>query len=40
MMLIFLLILIPLKENYLKEKYGKEFDEYAANTKKLVHKIY
>lgn len=38
--LIFIFIIIPLKENYLKVKYGKEFDEYAANTKKLVHKIY
>lgn len=38
--LIFLLILIPLKENYLKQKYGEEFDEYAANTKKLIPLIY
>ena len=30
----------PLKENYLKDKYGKEFDAYAANTKKLVPLIY
>lgn len=30
----------PLKENYLKEKYGQEFDAYAANTKKLVPLIY
>lgn len=38
--LIFIFIIIPLKENYLKEKYGKGFDEYAVNTKKLLPMIY
>jgi steroid 5-alpha reductase family enzyme len=38
--LIFTLILIPLKENHLKRKYGKEFYEYAANTKKFIPIIY
>lgn len=38
--LIFILILIPLKENYLKQKYGEEFVKYAAQTKKLIPLIY
>ena len=38
--LIFILILIPLKENHLKQKYGKAFEEYAAHTKKLIPLIY
>ena len=37
---IFILILIPLKENYLKQKYGEEFVKYAAKTKKLIPLIY
>jgi len=37
---IFILILIPLKENYLKQKYGEEFVKYAAQTKKLIPLIY
>jgi protein-S-isoprenylcysteine O-methyltransferase Ste14 len=38
--LIFVLILIPLKEKYLKQKYGPAFVEYAAKTKKLIPLIY
>jgi protein-S-isoprenylcysteine O-methyltransferase Ste14 len=38
--LIFVLILIPLKEKYLKQKYGEAFVEYAAKTKKLIPLIY
>jgi protein-S-isoprenylcysteine O-methyltransferase Ste14 len=38
--LIFILILIPLKENYLKQKYGEAFVKYAAKTKKLIPLIY
>ena len=34
------LMLIPLKETYLKRKYGQEFYEYAATTKKLIPIIY
>ena len=38
--LIFILILIPLKEKYLKQKYGEEFVKYAARTKKLIPLVY
>jgi protein-S-isoprenylcysteine O-methyltransferase Ste14 len=38
--LMFTLILIPLKETYLKQKYGQEFYEYASTTKKLVPIVY
>ena len=37
---IFIIILIPLKENYLKQKYGKAYVEYAARTKKLIPLVY
>lgn len=40
MALIFIMILIPLKEEYLKEKYGDEFRNYQSNTKKLIPFIY
>ena len=40
MAFVFVVILIPLKENYLKDKYGNEFISYAANTKKLVPLIF
>lgn len=40
MALIFVLILIPLKENYLKGKYGDEFHIYKAKTKRLVPFVY
>jgi protein-S-isoprenylcysteine O-methyltransferase Ste14 len=40
MALIFVMILIPLKENYLKEKYGDEFRDYKSKTKKLIPFIY
>ena len=40
MALIFIMILIPLKEKYLKEKYGDEFRDYKSNTKKLIPFIY
>jgi protein-S-isoprenylcysteine O-methyltransferase Ste14 len=38
--LIFILIIIPLKNNYLKQKYGEEFVKYAAKTKTLIPLIY
>jgi protein-S-isoprenylcysteine O-methyltransferase Ste14 len=40
MAFIFIVILIPLKENYLREKYGDEFVSYASNTKKLIPLIF
>ena len=40
MALIFIMFLIPLKEKYLKEKYGNEFNDYKSNTKKLIPFIY
>ena len=40
MAFVFVVILIPLKENYLKDKYGNEYISYAANTKKLVPLIF
>jgi len=40
MALIFIMILIPLKEEYLKEKYGDEFRDYKSNTKRLIPFIY
>ena len=36
----FTVILIPLKENYLREKYGDAFVAYTARTKRLVPFIY
>lgn len=33
-------IFIPLKESYLKDKYGNEFNNYKAKTKKLIPLIY
>jgi len=36
MAFVFVAILIPLKENYLKDKYGDEYTSYAANTKMLI----
>ena len=40
MLLIFIVILIPLKERYLKVKYGSEFDKYVTRTKKIVPMLY
>ncbi|MGD8664475.1 MAG: hypothetical protein PVI58_00685, partial [Desulfobacterales bacterium] len=40
MALFFMAILIPLKENYLKDKYGNEYKRYAANTKMLIPFIF
>ena len=40
MALIFIVILIPLKEKYLKNKYGSEFDKYVRRTKKIVPMLY
>ena len=40
MAFVFVVILIPLKENYLKDKYGNEYLSYAANTKMLIPLIY
>ena len=40
MALFFIIILIPLKENYLKDKYGNEYICYAANTKMLIPFIF
>jgi len=36
MAFVFVVILIPLKESYLKDKYGNEYISYAANTKILI----
>jgi len=36
----FVVILIPLKEDYLKDKYGNEYISYAASTKKLIPLIF
>ena len=36
----FIVIIIPLKENYLREKYGNEYICYAANTKRLIPFIF
>ncbi len=35
-----LLLQIPRLENYLMERYGKEFAEYARETKKFIPFIY
>ena len=32
----FFLVLVPLKERYLSDKYGQEFQDYAAKTKTLI----
>ena len=40
MALIFVCILIPLKEKYLSEKYGDEYNDYESKTKKLIPFIY
>ena len=40
MAFVFVVILIPLKENYLKDKYGNEYISYAASTKKLIPLIF
>jgi steroid 5-alpha reductase family enzyme len=40
MALMFTLILIPLKENYLKRKYGNDFNEYASRTKRFIPMVY
>ncbi len=40
MALIFIIILIPLKEMYLIEKYGDEYNDYESKTKKLIPFIY
>jgi len=36
----FIMVIIPLKENYLKENYGDEYVSYAANTKRLIPFIF
>jgi protein-S-isoprenylcysteine O-methyltransferase Ste14 len=36
----FIVIIIPLKENYLREKYGNEYTYYAASTKRLIPFIF
>ncbi|NNK85005.1 MAG: DUF1295 domain-containing protein, partial [Desulfobacterales bacterium] len=36
----FIIIIIPLKENYLKDKYGNEYICYATNTKMLIPFIF
>ena len=40
MAVVFVVILIPLKESYLKDKYGNEYISYAANTKMLIPLIF
>ncbi len=37
---IFIIIVIPLKESYLKKKYGNDFINYKSSTKKLIPFIY
>jgi protein-S-isoprenylcysteine O-methyltransferase Ste14 len=36
----FIIVIIPLKENYLRDKYGNEYICYAANTKMLIPYIF
>jgi protein-S-isoprenylcysteine O-methyltransferase Ste14 len=40
MAFVFVVILIPLKESYLKDKYGNEYISYAANTKMFIPLIF
>jgi steroid 5-alpha reductase family enzyme len=40
MLLNFIYFIIPSLDNYLSQKYGKEFKEYSKNTKKLIPYIY
>jgi protein-S-isoprenylcysteine O-methyltransferase Ste14 len=40
MAFIFVAFLIPSKEYYLKNKYKNEFDNYKAQTKKLIPWVY
>jgi len=40
MALNFAIFIIPSLDNYLEQKYGKEFQKYAAHTKKLIPLIY
>ena len=40
MAFVFVVILIPLKESYLKDKYRNEYISYAANTKMLIPLIF
>jgi len=40
MALNFIFFIIPRLDNYLAEKYGKEFEEYAKRTKKFIPGIY
>ena len=40
MALFFVMVLIPLKERYLKNKYGSEFDEYVSKTNKIIPMLY
>jgi len=40
MALNFAMFIIPSLDNYLEQKYGKEFQKYAAHTKKLIPLIY
>ncbi len=36
MAFIFMLVLVPLKEVYLRNKYGREFEDYATRTKMII----
>lgn len=36
MALLFLLLLVPLKERYLRDKYGEEFADYVSKTKMMI----
>lgn len=40
MAFVFLVFIIPLKERYLKDKYGNEYISYAANSKMLIPFIF
>ena len=36
----FILLQIPMQDKHLSKKYGREFTEYAKNTKKIIPFIY
>lgn len=40
MLVLFIAVNIPMLDNYLHEKYGNDFDEYANHTKKFIPFVY
>lgn len=40
MIVLFVVVNIPLLDNYLKEKYGEQFIEYSSHTKKFIPFVY